>query len=48
MHVTINYGIDVFVDFCHQAHLGVQVEVDSTLTPDGLRSHPAVVLVACF
>ena len=25
---------DVFVDFCHQAHLGVHVEVGSNLTPD--------------
>ena len=36
---------DVFVDFCHQAHLGVQVEVGSTLTPDGSQSRPADVLV---
>ena len=36
---------DVFVDFCHQAHLGVQVEVRSTLTPDGSQSRPADVLV---
>ena len=34
---------DVFVDFCHQAHLGVQVEVGSTLTPDGSQSRPAAV-----
>ena len=32
-------------DFCHQAHLGVQVEVGSTLTPDGSQSRPADVLV---
>ena len=36
---------DVFVDFCHQAHLGVHVEVGSNLTPDGSRSRPADVLV---
>ena len=36
---------DAFVDFCHQAHIGVQVEVGSTLTPDGSRSLPADVLV---
>ena len=36
---------DVFVDFCHQAHLGVPVEVGSNLTPDGSRSRPADVLV---
>ena len=30
---------------CHQAHLGVHVEVDSDLTPDGSRSRPADVLV---
>ena len=36
---------DVFVDFCHQAHLGVHVEVGSTLTPDGSQSCPADVLV---
>ena len=36
---------DVFVDFCHQAHLGVQVEVGSTLTPDGSQFRPADVLV---
>ena len=32
---------DVFVDFCHQAHLGVHVEVGNNLTPDGSRSRPA-------
>ena len=32
-------------DFCHQAHLGVHVEVGSNLTPDGSRSCPADVLV---
>ena len=26
---------DVIVVICHQPHLGVQVEVGSTLTPDG-------------
>ena len=31
---------DVFVDFCHQAHLA-----GSTLTPDGSQSHPDDVLV---
>ncbi|KAL5491495.1 hypothetical protein EMCRGX_G016792 [Ephydatia muelleri] len=36
---------DVFVDFCHQAHLGVHVEVGSNLTPDGSRSRPADVWV---
>ena len=36
---------DVFVDFCHQAHLGVHVEVGSNLTPDGSRSCPGDVLV---
>ena len=36
---------DVFVDLCHQAHLGVHVEVGSNLTPDGSRSRPADVLV---
>ena len=36
---------DVFVDFCHQAHLGVHAEVGSNLTPDGSRSRPADVLV---
>ena len=36
---------DVFVDFCHQAHLGVHVKVGSNLTPDGSRSRPADVLV---
>ena len=33
--------INSVVDFCHQAHLGVQVEAGSTLTPDGSRSRPA-------
>ena len=37
--------INSFVDFCHQAHLGVQVEAGSTLTSDGSRSRPADVLV---
>ena len=36
---------NIFVDFCHQAHLGVHVEVGSKLTPDGSRSRPADVLV---
>ena len=36
---------DASFDFCHQAHLGVQVEIGSTLAPDGSRSHPADVLV---
>ena len=36
---------DVFVDFCHRAHLGVQIEVGSTLTPDGSQSRLANVLV---
>ena len=36
---------DVFVDFCHQAHLGVHVEVGSNLTLDGSRSPPADILV---
>ena len=36
---------DVFVNFCHQAHYGVQVEVGSSLTPDGSQSLPAHVLV---
>ena len=36
---------DAFVDFCHQAHLGVQFEAGSTLTPVGSRSRPADVLV---
>ena len=36
---------DVFVDFCHLAILGVQVEVGSTLTSNGSRSHPADAMV---
>ena len=36
---------DVFVDVCHQAHLGVHIEVGSNLTHDGSRSCPADVLV---
>ena len=36
---------DAFVDFSHRAHLGVQFEVGSTLTPDGSQSRPADVLV---
>eukprot|EP00731_Ephydatia_muelleri_P034760 Em0075g13a len=42
---TMQLPANVFVDFCHQAHLGVHVEVGSNLTPDGSRSRPADVLV---
>ena len=37
---------DALVDFCHNAHLGVKVEIGSRLTPDLRQSHPANLLVA--
>ena len=36
---------DVFVDFCHNANLGVRIEAGSALTPDLSRSRPADALV---
>ena len=40
-----NHLCDVFVEFCHHAHLGVRVELGSCLTPDLSHTWPADVLV---
>ena len=36
-----NHLCNVFVEFCHHAHLGVRVELGSGLTPDLTHTWPA-------
>ena len=40
-----NQLLDLFVDFCRKANLGVKIEAGSARTPDLSRSRPANALV---